>query len=161
MNGLIRVFGITARANSIRVDLLLRLAVGVVFLIIGLVGFVFRKRTQERSPKKFFDPVFIFMTGWEGCGYRFMFPCGKPILQISITCFMSTRVEGSRSSKVSLMSLISNPLGGCAAGDRITIGDQVFEVNYYRTTPQNTSIPCPMVLRRAMAFSPDSVITRV
>ena len=135
MNRLTTVFEITAGTNGIRPDLLLRLAIGVVFLIIGLVGLVFHKRTQERSSKKLYDPVFIFMTGWGVLWLSFHVSLWK-----TDTSDIDRLLDVYKNGGFEVIEGIVNvthkqPAGGHTAGDRITIGDQEFEVDYYRSTP--------------------------
>lgn len=126
-------FEITAATNGIREDAHVRLVIGVVALIAGIVGLILRKSTQGRWPKKLSNPAFL-------AGF------GALWLIIHITTWkidsdnIDRLVDVHRSGKCSIVEGIvrvthEQPASGHDAGDKIKIGDLAFEVDYFRVTP--------------------------
>src|SRR5580765_4055496 len=62
MNQLTTVFEITSGTNGVRADALLRLAIGLVVLIAGIIGLIRPKHAEGPSLKRWYGPA--FMTGW-------------------------------------------------------------------------------------------------
>lgn len=133
MHNFTTVFEITAGTNGIQEEAMLRLVIGVIILIGGIIGFVLRKRTQGRFPKKLWTPA--FMTFW-----GFIWLCiSIPIWQKEISD-INHFLEIYRNGKCQIVEGIvqvshEQPASGHTAGDKITVDGQEFEVNYFMVTP--------------------------
>ncbi len=133
MNQLTTVFEITSGTNGIRADALFRLAIGLVFLVAGILGFILRKQTGGRFPKKLFAPA--FMTGWAVFWLFMHFPLWR-IGTANIDHLLDIYHHGKSQIAEGIVHVShEQPATGHAAGDKITVGDQTFEVNYFLVTP--------------------------
>jgi hypothetical protein len=133
MNQLTTVFEITSGTNGIRTDALVRLAIGIVFLIAGIVGLILRKKTGGRFPKKLYGPA--FMTGWGALWLIMHIPLWI-VSTTDIDHLLDVYQNGKSQIAEGFVHVTNEqPAGGHSAGDKITVGDQTFEVNYFLVTP--------------------------
>jgi hypothetical protein len=143
------VFEITSGTNGIRADALFRLAIGLFCIGAGIFGLILRKKTQGRFPKKLYGSV--FMTGW-GILWLAMH---IPLLRIAtsdIDHLLDVHKNGEdQVAEGNVHVLREQPVNGHASGDKITVGDQTFEVNYFLITPgYNQTIAHGGVLREGV-----------
>jgi hypothetical protein len=149
MNQLTTVFEITSGTNGIRTDAMFRLAIGVVCLVAGIIGLILRKRTGGRFPKKLFVPA--FMTGW-GVLWLVM---NIPLWRIGtgdINHLLDVYHNGKSQIAEGVVHVSHEQAAtGHEAGDKVTVGDQTFEVNYFLVTPgYNQTISHGGVLREGV-----------
>jgi hypothetical protein len=133
MKELTTIFEITSGSNGIRADALFRVAIGVVVLIAGIAGLLSRKQTQGQISKKPY--VFKFMVGWAVLWLFFHVPLWR-----TGTTHINHLLEVYRNGKSQIAEGLVHvsyvqPATGHAGGDKISVGDQKFEVNYFLATP--------------------------
>jgi hypothetical protein len=132
MNQLTTVFEITSGTNGIRADALFRMAIGVVFLIAGIRGLI-RKRTEGRFPKQLVGSA--FMIGWAVLWIVMHIPLWR-IGTTNITHLLDTYRNGKSQIAEGIVHVLhEQPAHGHSSGDKITVGGQTFEVNYFLVTP--------------------------
>jgi hypothetical protein len=128
MNGLTTVFEIAPGSNGVRADAFLRVAVGVVVLTGGLIG-LFR----AKKLKKLAAPA--VMTAWSVVWLIAQIP----LLRIGTTqiSHLLDVYHHGKSQVVEGFVHVSHqqPPHGHSSGDKIMVGDQTFEVNYFLVTP--------------------------
>lgn len=131
MNELATVFEITSGSNGIRASALFDFVVGAGVLILG-TGFLFRLRAEKFS-KKFLVP--LFMIGWA----LFWLVMGLPIWRLAtVEMHHLLQVYGNGQSEVTegvVHVARRQPAWGHSGGDKITVGDKQFEVNFFLVTP--------------------------
>ena len=133
MNELTPVFEISLGTNGIRTDAVFRLAIGVIILTAGILGLILRKRTGGRFPKKLYGPA--FMTGWGILWLLIHIPFWR-IGTAEIDNLLSVYHNGKSPTTEGIVHVShEQPATGHTAGDKITVGDQTFEVNYFLVTP--------------------------
>jgi len=128
MNGLTTVFEIAPGSNGVRADALFRLAIGLVALIGGVAG-LFR----AKGLKKVAAPA--FMTAWSVVWLI----AHIPLWRIGTTQ-TNRLLDVYRNGKSQVVEGIvhvahEQPGHGHSSGDKITVGEQTFEVNYFLVTP--------------------------
>ena len=128
MNGLTTVFEIAPGSNGVRADALLRLAIGLVALCGGVIG-VFR----AKKLKKLAAPVFL--TAWSALWLVAHIPLWR--IGVTQTNRLLDIYHNGKSQVVEGIVHISHEQSahGHSSGDKITVGDQTFEVNYFLATP--------------------------
>ena len=133
MPALTTVFEITGGTNGIRADAVFRLVIGVVVLIAGVLGLILRKRSGGRFPKKLYGPA--FMTGWGVLWLVIHIPLWR-IGTAGIDNLLSIYRSGTSQVAEGVVHVShEQPATGHTAGDKITVGDQKFEVDYFLVTP--------------------------
>ena len=133
MNELTTVFEITSGSNGVRADALLRLAIGIAVLIGGAFGFLRASKNEERSVKKLVAPA--FMMAWSVVWLIAHIPLWR--IGTTQTNRLLDIYHNGKSQVVEGIVHVSHaqPAHGHSSGDKITVGDQTFEVNYFRVTP--------------------------
>ena len=131
-NQVTTVFEIAQGSNGIRANALLRLAIGVLFLVAGVAGLIRRRGTQGGFSKKL-GPG--FMIGWAVLWLTMHIP----LLRIATTD-LNQLLDIFRNGKSQIAEgfvhvLHEQPAHGHSSGDKITVGGQPFEVNYFLVTP--------------------------
>lgn len=133
MNNFTTVFEITSGTNGIRADVLFRLVVGIAILTVGIVGLVLRKRTQGRFPKRLWTPAFMIFWGVVWLLMHIpLWLIGTSDIDQLLELYQSGRSEIAEGI---VHVTHKQPSGGHAAGDKITVGGQEFEINYFIVTP--------------------------
>ncbi len=133
MNQLTTVFEITSGTNGVRADALLRLAIGLVVLIAGIIGLIRPKHAEGPSLKRWYGPA--FMTGWGVFWLIIHIPLWR-IGTSDIDRLVDIYHHGKSQIAEGFVHVThEQPATGHAAGDRIAVGDQKFEVNYFLVTP--------------------------
>src|SRR5262245_53727865 len=128
----ITVFEITSGTNGIRRDALFRLVIGLVFLIGGAVELI-REQTGGRSAKELLGPA--FMMGW-GVLWLIMHIPHLRTATTGIDHLLHIYHNGKSQIVEGTVHVIhEQPATGHTAGDKIMVGDQTFEVNYFLVTP--------------------------
>jgi hypothetical protein len=128
MNGLTTVFEIAPGSNGVRADAYFRLAIGLAALLGGVVGLI-----RAKKLKKMAAPAFAMAWGlvW--------FMAHIPLWRIGTTQTngLLDIYHNGKSQAVEGIVHVSHtqPAHGHSSGDKITVGDQTFEVNYFRVTP--------------------------
>ena len=133
MNELTTVFEIASGSNGIRADALLRVSIGVAVLIGGVFGLWRASQTEERSVKKLVGPA--FMTAWSVVWLIAHIPLWR--IGTTQTNRLLHIYHTGKSQVVEGIVHVSHeqPAQGHSSGDKITVGDQRFEVNYFLVTP--------------------------
>ena len=125
------VFEITSGSNGVRADTLFRVAIGVIALVAGIRGLIRRKETGGRFSK--LGPV--FMTGWAVLWLAMHIPLWR-IGTSDISHLLDIYRSGkSEIAEGTVHVLHEQPVHGHSSGDKITVGGQTFEVNYFLVTP--------------------------
>lgn len=146
MNELTTVFEIASGSNGVRADALLRLGIGAGALIGGVFGLFRASRREERSLKKLVGPA--FMTAWSVVWLLAHIPLWR--IGTTQTNRLVNIYHNGKSQVVEGIVHVSHqqPAHGHSSGDKITVGDQSFEVNYFLVTPgYNKTISHGGVLR--------------
>jgi hypothetical protein len=149
MNELTTVFEIASGSNGVRADAIFRLGIGVAALIGGVFGFFRASRKEERSLKKLLGPSFV--TAWSVVWIIAHIPLWR--IGITQTNRLLEIYHNGKSQVVEGVVRVSHeqPANGHSSGDKITIGDQKFEVNYFLVTPgYNKTIAHGGVLREGV-----------
>jgi hypothetical protein len=133
VNELTTVFEIALGSNGVRAGAVFRLAIGLVGLIAGVSGLFRAKRTEERSLKKLAAPVFL--TAWSALWLVAHIPLWR--IGVTQTNRLLDIYHNGKSQVVEGIVHISHEQSahGHSSGDKITVGDQTFEVNYFLATP--------------------------
>jgi hypothetical protein len=133
MNELTTVFEITSGSNGVRADAVVRLAIGLVALTGGVSGLLRARQSDERSLKKLVGPAFI--TAWSVVWLIAHIPLWR--IGITETNRLLDIYHNGKSRVVEGIVHVSHqqPAQGHSSGDKITVGDQTFEVNFFLATP--------------------------
>jgi len=128
MNGLTTVFEIAPGSNGVRADALFRLAIGLFALIGGVAG-LFR----TKGLKKVAAPA--FMTVWSVVWLIAHIPLWR--IGTTQTNRLLDVYRNGKSQVVEGVVHVAHeqPAHGHSSGDKITVGEQTFEVNYFLVTP--------------------------
>ncbi len=133
MNEFTTVFEISSGSNGIRAQALLRFVIGVVTLVIGLIGLVRSKKSPSQERRRWKGPAFLIF--WAGVWLLVHFP-----YFVDATARMSRLIEASRTGQCKSVDGVvhvthEQPENGHASGDKITVGNQNFLVDFYKVTP--------------------------
>jgi|ERR1043166_2743965 hypothetical protein len=128
MNGLTTVFEIAPGSNGVRADALFRLAIGLFALTGGVAG-LFR----AKGLKKVAAPA--FMTVWSVVWLIAHIPLWR--IGTTQTNRLLDVYRNGKSQVVEGVVHVAHeqPAHGHSSGDKITVGEQTFEVNYFLVTP--------------------------
>jgi hypothetical protein len=133
MNELTTVFEITSGSNGVRADTLFRLGIGIVALSTGVFGIFRARQSEERSLKKLIGPA--FMIAWSVLWLILHIPLWR--IGVTQTNRLLDIYHSGKSQVVEGTVHVSHqqPAHGHSSGDKITVGDQTFEVDYFLATP--------------------------
>jgi hypothetical protein len=133
MDQLTTVFEIASGSNGVRADALFRMGIGVVGVIAGVLGLFRATRSEERFRTKLVGPVFMMV--WSVVWLIAHIPFWK--VGVTQTNRLLDVYRNGQSQVVEGIVHVSHaqPANGHASGDKIAVGGQTFEVNYFRVTP--------------------------
>lgn len=132
MKAMVTVFEITGWSNGIRAGALFDFAIGTGALILGTALLVrsWRSRTLSKG-----WPMVLFIIGWS----LFWLVGDLPSLKLA-TVGIRDLIQAYRNGRAEVIEGVVHvshrqPAWGHSAGDKITIGDKRFEVNFFLATP--------------------------
>lgn len=136
MDEFITIFEISKNTNGYLFDALLRISIGIIALVIGVVGLIRWKQGNHKFPKKIFRPAFI--TFW---GAIWLFAHIHLLQSGDLgTSWAKELINAYENGHCKITEGIvhvrhEQPVTGHDAGDEICIDDQTFFVSSFLITP--------------------------
>lgn len=133
MNGFETIFEISRDANGVLSDAMIRMTIGIIVLVFGVIGLSVKIKDREKFGKAYYKPGFI--TFWATLWILFHIP----LLELG-TSKTESLLEIYQSGKCNITEgvvevLHEQPSGGHDAGDQIKIGNETFTFSYFTVTP--------------------------